>query len=187
MKTPKRVVHLAEPTTWHEAVERFMVWLANEERSKYTSDHYSDDLHAFELWWENESPDVPLMPATITEEELRDWKRHLKNDPLKSGDRRMPATVNAKLSAVKSFLGWCHRKKLIALLPEFPKPEKLGTRAVKSLDKSEQGKLLRSLARPRQAPRPPDGDRLHPERTTAFPSSWRCAARMSSSPSGREG
>jgi integrase len=147
MKSTNRAVHVAEPTTWHDAVERFKDRLVNERRSEYTIHHYSDDLKAFALWWEKANPDVDLCPAVVTEEDLRDWQRHLDTETLKSGDTRMPATVNAKMAAVKSFLGWCHRKKVLAMLPEFPHPLKLGTRAVKWLDEKQERKLMRDMAR----------------------------------------
>jgi integrase/recombinase XerC len=130
--------------------------MKNDERSEHTRNHYRDDLRFFKLWWEetkgkkNPGNPEPLMPVNVTEEEVRGWKVYLRTEPIDAAGRtRKPASTNAKLAALKSFLEWCQRRGVIAIAPEFPRAEKLGTRAVKWLDKKEQAQLLRAAARDR--------------------------------------
>jgi integrase/recombinase XerC len=134
--------------TWSEAVDRFMTSLERAERSQHTTHHYRDDLRAFSTWWAQTSDEV-LTPRAISEYDLREWKRHLCEEPLESGRPRKPNAINAKLSALRSFLRWAHGQKVIAEMPETPRRQKIGARAVKWLQPDEQRRLLRQAARER--------------------------------------
>jgi integrase len=68
--------------TWELAVERFAYALTHDERSKRTSDHYKDDLAAFERWWSENRNQERLIPSAVVEEDIREWKRSLSNEPL---------------------------------------------------------------------------------------------------------
>jgi integrase/recombinase XerC len=146
--TPKPRKPLKAPS-WDHCVDRFMTSLEHAERSGHTTHHYRDDLRAFAGWWEQTGSET-LTPPAITEHDLRAWKHHLRTEDLDgTGRRRKPATINAKLAALRSFLGWAHKAKVIAAVPEVPRREKLGPKAVKSLTPLQQNQLLRHAARDR--------------------------------------
>ena len=148
--------------------------LGKRECSTLTKRNYGDDLTDFGLWWENEGhPTVQLSPASIDDEDLREWKRWLKEEPLNSagwtedrwhrlqeqnrakhpgyrampfvasGRTRKPGSINTKLATLKSFLGWCKKSGFIAEKPEMPKRAASAPQAVKALDEEKQKELLR--------------------------------------------
>ena len=101
------------------------------------------------------TPEKALTPQAITDYDFREWQRHLREEKLdKTGRTRKPATVNAKTAALKSFLQWAYGTRIIQAIPEAPPRRKLGSRAVKWLDRKEQRQLLREAARDRN-PRNP--------------------------------
>ncbi len=149
------------PKTWAETVNAFIDWLDSQERSRYTTGNYRADLEDFARWWEDEHAGEAPLAVAIDDEDLRAWKRRLREEPLNasgwteerwiredrgpfvdSGRRRRPATVNVKLATIKSFLGWCHRKGHIPAMPELPRQVASAPQAVKALDEKEQRKLL---------------------------------------------
>jgi integrase len=135
-------------TNWADAVGAFENALERESRSSHTAHHYRDDLRAFAAWWAKVSPKEELTPGAITEDDLSEWQHYLRTEPMDGAGRtRKPATINAKMAAVKSFLQWAHRTHLIALVPKSPKPRKLATRVVKSLEPDQQRQLIRHAAR----------------------------------------
>jgi site-specific recombinase XerD len=145
-RQPRARPRTDRPASWEEARERFIRSLADEERSRHTRDHYEADIRAFEAWWDENRPDERLLPTAVVEEDIRDWKRSLKTESLDdTGRTRKPATINAKLAAVKSFLRWCQREEIIPAMPAMPRREKLGAPAVKWLDQAEERRLLRAL------------------------------------------
>jgi integrase/recombinase XerC len=126
-----------------------MASLEHADRSRHTTHHYRDDLRAFATWWAENTAET-LTPRAITDHDLRAWKQHLKTEDLDgTGRRRKPATINAKLAPLKSFLRWAAKAKIIPSVPEAPRREKLGAKAVKSLKRVEQNQLLRYAARDR--------------------------------------
>ena len=137
---------ITKPTAWDSAVSRFMTHLENAEHSAHTTHHYRDDLMAFKKWRD----DKDLTPADITDEVLRQWKSHLREEVLteKNGRvyKRKASTINTKLAALRSFLRWAQRAKVIALAPELPRRERSGRHPLKSLDKDQQNRLLRTAA-----------------------------------------
>ncbi len=173
MKRPPRQSRRPRPASWGEARESFLVSLADDDRSKHTRDHYRDDVGAFERWWEEERPGEPLIPTAVADEDVRDWKRALKEEWLNekgltrerhrrldaerrakgkeplpewvAHHHRKPAAVNAKLAALKSFLAWCEREGIIAALPSMPRRDKIAASRVKWLDEQRVKDLLRSL------------------------------------------
>jgi len=151
----KRPAKAADVTSWADAVDRFMNALEHAERSPHTTHHYRDDLRAFATWWQQTSPAEALTPRAISEYDLREWQRHLREEALDEAGRvRKPAAVNAKTAALKSFLGWAHRAKIIGEIPAAPPRRRLGTRSVKRLDDKQQRQLLRQASRDRN-PRNP--------------------------------
>jgi integrase/recombinase XerC len=146
---PTRAARNGKATTWPEAVDRFMTHLEHAGKSPHTTHHYRDDLRMFATWWAEGSLG-DLFPGKITDYDLREFQRHLREDRLDAAGRtRKPATINAKMAAVKSFLHWAGRAKLIASVPESPRRARLGARRVKWLDRAQQRQLLREAARDR--------------------------------------
>jgi integrase/recombinase XerC len=89
---------------------------------------------------------IELAPAAITDSDLRDWKEHLRSEPLDSDGRtRKPAAINAKLAAMRSFLGWAQDAGILAHVPTVPKRVKAARPAYKALPRAEQNKLLRAI------------------------------------------
>ncbi len=141
-------------TTWDAAVGDFMAYLEKRERSSYTRRNYRDDLRDFALWWENEgNPAEPLLPVSVSEEDLLGWKLFLRNEEIEKrldedGKRiigkREAGSVNVKLASLKSFLRWAHRRGIIAALPEMPRQVASEARGVKALDAGQQRQLLRA-------------------------------------------
>lgn len=152
-KTPRR----KKTGSWHEAVDAFTSHLSRE-HSPHTVTNYKDYLRAFATWWTATNPGETLTPGAVTDFDVREWKRHLKEEvlTLKDGTEysRMPATINARIAGLKSFLRWAWNGKLIAELPAMPRREKLAARSVKSLDARQLRQLRGEAARDRN-PRNP--------------------------------
>jgi integrase len=141
----------APPASWDTSVDQFMDYLRNDQRSPHTLVQYAGYLQAFAAWFKKVSPAVVLTPAEVTDRDLRDWQKHLRQDKLPKGDgrTRKPATVNTELAAIKSFLFWAYRKGVIKTMPDTPRRGKTGERDVKWLDAREQRALLREASRDR--------------------------------------
>ena len=137
--------------SWEKTIDNFITHLEDTERSAHTTHHYRDDLMAFNKWYLSLGPDPGrLDPGQITDEVLRQWKRHLRDQVLteKTGRtyKRKPASINAKLAAMRSFLRWASYTGLVKTMPETPRRERIGRHTVKSLDRKEQNRLLRVAA-----------------------------------------
>ncbi len=135
--------------SWEECVTAFKAHLAMASRSRHTIVHYGNDLECFEKWWKANSGSAELSLGKITEADLSAWEHYLGAEklPIKGGRERKPASVNAKLSAIRSFLFWAQRQGIIRKAPESPPRRKLGVRPVKWLDRNQQNTLLRAAAR----------------------------------------
>jgi site-specific recombinase XerD len=72
----------ARPKSWDEARDAFIVSLADDDRSRRTREHYRDDIGTFEAWWDENRPGERLLPSAVVDEDIREWKRWLKNEPL---------------------------------------------------------------------------------------------------------
>jgi len=136
------------PTTWAEAMRRFLAYLAGPaEASPYTYDHYRRDIEHFEDWWKQARPGQPLRLVELVASDLRDWKDHLKSQVIdkETGRTRKPAAVNAKLAAMRSFLGWAEDTRFIIEAPQVPKRVKEARLAYKAVPRVEQNRLLRAV------------------------------------------
>ncbi|QEH39317.1 Tyrosine recombinase XerC (plasmid) [Aquisphaera giovannonii] len=152
-RIPKKTPNTTKPgqkADWAGAVDRFVGHLATARKSVHTLHHYREDLAAFAAWWPTVSADE-LTPAAITGFDVARWQAHLVEEPLDPvGRRRKPATVNAKLAALRSFLLWAGKAGVVDKVPEVPRRERLGRRMVRWLDRRQLHQLLRrSAARPR--------------------------------------
>jgi integrase/recombinase XerC len=138
---------LAQPAGWGEAVTRFRNHLLGPaEASRYTVDHYGRDLGSFASWWGSAREGIELSPGAITDSDLRDWKEHLRTEPLDpTGRTRKPAAVNAKLAAMRSFLGWARDAGILDQVPTVPKRVKAARPAYKAVPRADQNRLLRAV------------------------------------------
>jgi integrase/recombinase XerC len=128
----------AKAPTWAAAVDRFVLDLAERERSEHTRANYREDLEAFAGWYESKYHDPPTL-ALLAPSELREWRAHLRDE------RKMePATVNRKLAALRSLLRWAESE---GIAPEIAVPRSL--RQVKPpprwLDRKQQRALVRAV------------------------------------------
>lgn len=132
--------------SWGEIVSRFKTYLLTSDRSPHTVHHYGDDVEEFGEWWADGA--AHARPDRITQEVVIQWVRHLREEVIneRTGQRRKPATINAKLAALGAFLRWAVRQKIIKDMPEMPPRAKLGQHEVKSLDAKRQRQLLRKSA-----------------------------------------
>jgi site-specific recombinase XerD len=127
-------------TSWPKAVDRFLSHLQAAERSGYTQKNYREDLRIFAEWWPGHTAEE-LGPAAITSIDLREFKAHLVGRALK------PATVNAKLSALRSFLAWSAKSGLIERVPDAPRHVRKAPEEPKWLPRRELLGLLREVDR----------------------------------------
>jgi site-specific recombinase XerD len=126
-------------------VDRFLAHLRSDEASPHTLHHYREDLRAFAAWWAGALHEQLALDA-VTGFDLQAYRDHLRDTPGRHGRHRKPATINAKLAAIRSMLQWAARQKLIAELPPLPRKEKRGRRVVRSLDKKQRAALLRKAS-----------------------------------------
>jgi integrase len=148
-KAPRGRIRPAKETDWPDAVNRFMAHLENADRSHHTTQAYRENLSAFAKWWAQTSAD-PLTPGAISDDDVRDWRNFLRQPLEKAGRKRKPATINAMMSALKSFLGWAAGPgKIIETRPSSPPRERLARRTVKWLDRKQQNALLRTASKAR--------------------------------------
>ena len=136
------------PITWAGGDPAVPAHLAGPaEASPYTYDHYRRDLEHFEDWWKGEPVGVRLELDGLVGSDLRNWKEFLKSDPIdqQTGRTRKPAAINAKLAALRSFLGWAEDNRLVAEAPEVPKRVKESRLAYKAVPRIERKRLLRAV------------------------------------------
>lgn len=123
-------------------LDAYLGWLAGErDASPHTVAGYRKDLAAFAAWHREtygEDPD----PAKVTAVDLREYQSWMRN--VKA---LRPATINRRMKAVKSWLGWCAKRGLAPRLPEFPKGVSEARRAPQGLDRAEVNRLLREVER----------------------------------------
>lgn len=146
----KKVPKTTKTVSWNDAVDSFMAALEHDGCSQHTTHHYRDDLRAFAAWWKRMTPKEVLAPQALTDYDLREWQRYLREEKLDEiGRTRKPATINAKMAALQSFLKWARRTRVIRSMLDMPPPADLGERVVKWLDMKQQRQLLRAVARDR--------------------------------------
>jgi integrase/recombinase XerC len=129
------------------ALERFVRFLEQSERSPITIRGYVADVRDFSRWLEKANGDA-LDPARITSTDLRQYKRLLVEER-----RLKPASTNRKLATLKSFLRWAAEAGLMpeGPPPKVPKPETHQRQGPRWLDRREQNALLRAVERDHNA------------------------------------
>lgn len=128
------------PEGWSDTLDRFCGWLVEVERSRHTVKNYREDLEAFEVWYRlkfDEPPTLEMLSAA----ELRGWK-----EECRVSRNLEPATVNRRLSALRSLVRWAEARGWIAEVAT-PKSLRKVRQPPKWLDLSEQRALVRAAGR----------------------------------------
>lgn len=106
-----------------------------------TAKAYKEDLTDFSRWFEG-CNSWPPVPELITSIDLREYQSHMLTvRGLK------PATINRRMSAIKSWLRWANSTGCIQEIPRFPRGVAEPKMAPKALTKKEDARLLRLIER----------------------------------------
>jgi integrase/recombinase XerC len=114
----------------------FETWLNKRDRSAHSIRAYLSDVRQFTVWFVQHTEE-PFTLATVTDENVKDWRDQL-------DDNAMPATVNRKLAALSTFFRWAGEAKLVK---DDPTTHISGVEqqpvAPKALSESTMNKILR--------------------------------------------
>ncbi len=153
-KKPAKATAIA--LAWDEAVKRWMAHLNGPgEAARYTIGHYARDLDRFAAWWaaDGTRAGIALEPHGLVASDLKDYRDFLRAELVGVGTARprlrKAATVNAILSALKSFLAWCEDSGAIEEPPAMPKRVKSARPVYKAIPLPDQKRLLRAIERGR--------------------------------------
>lgn len=106
-----------------------------------TARAYGEDLNDFSKWFED-SDGKALAVGLVTTLDLRDYLSHMLTvRGLK------PSTINRRLAAIRAWLQWAKREGKINDLPVFPRHLSEPKRAPKSLERVDESRFLRAVAR----------------------------------------
>ncbi|EGW40138.1 tyrosine-type recombinase/integrase [Desulfosporosinus sp. OT] len=106
-----------------------------------TARAYGEDLSDFSRWFK-ESDGKTLAGGIVTTLDLRDYLSHMLTvRGLK------PSTINRRLAAIRAWLQWAKKEGEIKDLPVFPRHLSEPKRAPKSLERVEESRFLRAVAR----------------------------------------
>ncbi len=132
--------------SWPDSVDAFLSHLLGKNRSPLTIRNYRADLKRFAAWWADESERI-LTPGAITEYDLGGFSSYLQRQAAGKDDRagQKPATVNAKLSALRSYLGWARKQKHIAAVPDC-EPVAREQNEPRGLERQDETRLIRAVA-----------------------------------------
>jgi integrase len=134
----------APTPAWPEAIDQFVAYLEEEERSDHTIRNYQDDLSAFGSWYRGQYEAEPDLPS-LGKRDIVDWKKSVEAAGGRNGASAALATVNRKLAAIRSFLRWAQDQELA---PQFdpPKPQKRQSKPEpRWLEKSEERALVATV------------------------------------------
>jgi integrase/recombinase XerC len=144
------------PKEWPDAVRAFLDHHRLRRRSELTLRWYQADLDQFAAWYRKARGCEPGY-RDIDAEDMLDFQEHLAGKVIKVKDGRTgkmvparepkPATVNRRLSAVKSLIAWAVRNRYREEVLDAPPNVKQEPRAIKSLDAAQQAKLLKEIGR----------------------------------------
>src|SRR4051794_3155247 len=133
----------AAPKTWSDAVGRFIDHHRTRRRSELTLKWYRADLDQFAAWHKAARGEEPSYRA-IDAEALLDFMDELKGRMIETTDattgkvvtrrRPKPATVNRRVSAVKSLISWAVRNGYREEMLDAPPNLAMPPRVIKSLD-----------------------------------------------------
>lgn len=100
---------MPDEPSWDEMVRAFTEHLGDEERSDNTIGAYRSDLGQFARWY-RDARDLEPELGQLTRRDLNEWKAAIEASGGQAGRRGSVATINRKLSAVKTFFAWCARQ-----------------------------------------------------------------------------
>jgi integrase/recombinase XerC len=135
------------PIDWQDSLDRFLAHCLAKGRSGYTLRNYKADLKRFHEWWEAQPSHPPLRPPAITEYHLAGFRDYLHSEGGGKEERagQKPATVNAKLAAVRSYLTWAVKLRHVDAVPECD-PMRQEEAEPKGLEKPVADSLVRVVA-----------------------------------------
>src|SRR4051794_6516701 len=146
---------IGAPRTWADAVRVFLDHHRTRRRSELTLRWYRADLDLFAAWFKESRGEEPAL-AAIDAEALLDFQEHLAGKVIegkggatgrKLKRKPKPATINRRLSAVKSLVTWGVRNGFREEVPDPPPNLAMPPRVIKSLDPARQRKLLKEIER----------------------------------------
>src|SRR5438067_13318622 len=94
-----------------DTLGNFFMELGRQEASELTIRNYRSDLAHFSRWFEG-SLGEPLSPSVVAPTDIRDYREHLV-----AVEKRQPATVNRRLTALRKIFIWAKGQGLINELP----------------------------------------------------------------------
>ena len=122
-------------------LDEFQAYLLTEDRSPVTITGYLGDVRLFAQWYEGHYREA-LIPASLTNEAVRNYKQHLLYQPAK------PKTINRRLAALAAYAHWLEQAGYVnnARNPvQGVKAVKETALAPKWLDKKQRAALLRAV------------------------------------------
>src|SRR6266571_5759593 len=130
------------PTASSHELEQFLKDLERQEPSPNTLISYRLDLVHFARWFAQTNSE-PFSAAVVTPTDVREYRGYLLNV-----ERRQPATVNRRLTALRKFFQWAKAQGLIRDLPtEQVKGVSAVRKAPKWLEKRDVDQLIRAVER----------------------------------------
>ena len=119
-------------------IETFIEYLKVNDRSPATIKSYTSDLYLFAKWFAEKNHEE-LKAKKITPTDLRQYKQHLIDYPMK------PSSINRKIGVLKTFMNWLLDTNRIQQRFPLPKMVKETNTTPKWLDKNQQNAMLRHL------------------------------------------
>jgi integrase/recombinase XerC len=119
-------------------IETFIDYLIAKDRSPATIKSYTSDLYLFAKWFEEKNHEE-LKAKKITPTDLRQYKQHLIDHPMK------PSSINRKIGVLKTFVNWLLDTDRIQQRFPLPKMVKETNTTPRLLDKNHQNAMLRHL------------------------------------------
>ena len=122
------------------AIERFLRYLENSEKTPATLSSYKLDLAAFSKWFAAANHSEMTIDK-ITPTDLRQYKSYLIDYPYK------PKTINRRIGSLRSFINWLWDIGEISTKFPLPKLVKENIPTPQWLEKKEQHAMMRHLER----------------------------------------
>ena len=119
-------------------IETFIDYLIANDRSPATIKSYTSDLYLFAKWFEEKNHEE-LKAKKITPTDLRQYKQHLIDYPMK------PSSINRKIGVLKTFVNWLIDTDRIQQRFPLPKMVKETNTTPRWLYKNQQNAMLRHL------------------------------------------
>jgi len=122
-------------------LDEFQAYLLTEDRSPVTITGYLGDVRLFAQWYEGHYREA-LIPASLTNEAVRNYKQHLLDQAAK------PKTINRRLAALAAYAHWLEQAGYVknARNPvQGVKAVKETALAPKWLDRKQRAALLRAV------------------------------------------